>query len=189
MYVCNNSILKPRRFQAEKQAMRDMMLNALEEKRKRLRDEKDNENDIANGMVKALAVRITYSWMYESNCSSCSLQISSFLRIKRAIASVYYARGEEYLTRNLWLVTDRLIVWWMLLLSEGMLQIISFYNLRAPVQAFHCSFHLALINLDFYPFLLPTSYVSTLWQILILLWPPGMTMSWIRTCWRSERYV
>jgi hypothetical protein len=29
--------------------MRDMMLNALEEKRKRLRDEKDNENDIANG--------------------------------------------------------------------------------------------------------------------------------------------
>jgi hypothetical protein len=111
MYVCNNSILKPRRFQAEKQAMRDMMLNALEEKRKRLRDEKDNENDIANGMLKALAVRITYSWMYESNCSSCSLQISSFLRIKRAIASVYYARGEEYLTRNLWLVTDRLIVW------------------------------------------------------------------------------
>jgi hypothetical protein len=29
--------------------MRDMMLNALEEKRKKLRDEKDNENDIANG--------------------------------------------------------------------------------------------------------------------------------------------
>ncbi|GAB5593636.1 hypothetical protein Unana1_08536 [Umbelopsis nana] len=35
-------------YLAEKQAMRDMMLNALEEKRKRLRDEKDNENDIAN---------------------------------------------------------------------------------------------------------------------------------------------
>jgi hypothetical protein len=30
--------------------MRDMMLNALEEKRKRLREEKDNENDIANGI-------------------------------------------------------------------------------------------------------------------------------------------
>ncbi|KAI9285149.1 Sds3-like-domain-containing protein [Umbelopsis sp. AD052] len=35
-------------YTAEKQGMRDMMLNALEEKRKRLRDEKDNENDIAN---------------------------------------------------------------------------------------------------------------------------------------------
>lgn len=38
-------------FQAEKQGMREMMLNALEEKRKRLREEKDNENDIANGKV------------------------------------------------------------------------------------------------------------------------------------------
>ncbi|KAH8549199.1 Sds3-like-domain-containing protein [Umbelopsis sp. PMI_123] len=35
-------------YTAEKQGMRDMMLNALEEKRKKLRDEKDNENDIAN---------------------------------------------------------------------------------------------------------------------------------------------
>jgi hypothetical protein len=49
--------------------MRDMMLNALEEKRKRLRDEKDNENDIANGKEELAAGDL--NWVDFCNRLTC----------------------------------------------------------------------------------------------------------------------